>query len=78
MPVRPLMDPELEKLLRQANEAFEGMTPEEKERAYREQAISFTYGQLACMRGGEKLTRDQIAELYDAREELRASQETKH
>lgn len=72
------MDPELEKLLRQANEAFEGMTREEKERAYREQAISFTFGQLACMRGGEKLTREQIAELYDAREELRASQETKH
>lgn len=72
------MDPELERLLRQANEAFEGMTPEEKERAYREQAISFTFGQLACMRGGERLTRDQIAELYDAREELRWSQETKH
>lgn len=51
------MDPELEKLLRQANEAFEGMTPEEKKRA---------------------LTRDQIAELYDAREALRASQRAMH
>lgn len=78
MPVFSPMDPKLEALLAQANEAFAAMTPEEQARARREQAISFTYGQLACMRGGERLTRAQIAELYDAREELRASQETKH
>ena len=68
------MDPALETLLAQANEAFAAMTPEEQKRARREQAISFTWGQLACMRGGEKLTRAQIAELYDAREALRVSQ----
>lgn len=78
MPVAPRMDPKLEALLAQANEAFAAMTPEEQARARRAQAISFTWGQLACMRGGERLTREQIAELYDAREALRASQETKH
>jgi len=68
------MDPELEALLSRANEAFAGMTPEEQARARREQAISFVWGQLACMRGGERLTRQQVAELYDARQELRKSQ----
>lgn len=68
------MDPKLEALLAEANAAFASMTPEEQKAARREQAISFVWGQLACMRGGERLTRDQIAELYDAREELRASQ----
>lgn len=78
MSVRPSMNADLEALLREANAAFLSLSPEEQARHRREQAISFTYGQLACMRGGERLTREQIAELYDAREELRASQETKH
>lgn len=66
--------PELNALLAGANEIFKNMTPEEQERMRREQAISFTWGQLACMRNGSKLTRAQVAELYDAREELRRSQ----
>jgi hypothetical protein len=70
------MNPELEALLARANEAFAAMTPEEQARARREQAISFAYGQLACMRGGARLTRGQVAELYDAREALRLSQGT--
>jgi hypothetical protein len=74
MSVTPRMDPKLEALLREANATFASMTPEEQKRARREQAISFTWGQLALMKGGERLTREQIGELYDAREELRRSQ----
>lgn len=66
--------PELEQLLSHANEAFRGMSPEEQQRAWREQAISFTWGQLASMRNGTTVTRAQVAELYDAREELLQSQ----
>lgn len=52
-------------LLKQANEAFAALTPEEQQRARREQAISFTWGNLALMQGGPKLTREEIGELYD-------------
>lgn len=52
-------------LLKQANEAFASLTPDEQRRARREQAISFTWGNLALTRGGPKLTREEIGVLYD-------------
>lgn len=65
-----MMSPELEALLPRTNEAFRSMTPDEQYRARREQAITLTWRQLASMRNSSRLTRAQVAELYDAQEEL--------
>jgi uncharacterized protein (DUF1810 family) len=56
-----------EKALLLAQRRFYELTPAERAAHRREQAISFVWGQLASMKEGPKLTREQIAELYDSR-----------
>lgn len=53
---------------------FRGMTPDEQRRAWREQAISLAWLKLSSMRHGSRVTRQQVVELFDARDELLASQ----
>jgi hypothetical protein len=55
----------LRELLVRARERFEALSPEEQAAHRREQRISWVYGNLACMRGGPKLTREQVAEMVD-------------
>lgn len=56
---------DLEALLARANEAFASMTPEEQARARREQHISFAWGNLALMRQGPRVTREELGQMYD-------------
>ncbi len=57
----------LKQLIKLATEAFDKLTPEEQKAYRREQAISFAYGQLACMKGGTyKVSKERIAEIYDS------------
>jgi hypothetical protein len=56
-----------EQLLLLAQQRFYSLTPAERAAYRREQAISFAWGQVASMKDGPKLTREQVAELYDQR-----------
>lgn len=59
----PLGDPELDELLAKAKAAYDALTPEEKWKHCREQAISWVYGQLKL--SGRDVTRDAVERSVD-------------
>lgn len=60
---------DLEAALVRARAAFDALTPEQQAAFRREQAIDWAYGQLmATTSHREGVTRERIAEIYDARE----------
>ncbi len=58
----------MQAMAKAAQDAFDKLTPEEKAAYRREQAISWAWGQLACMKGGtnEPISKERIGEIYDS------------
>lgn len=59
----PLGDQELNELLARARAAYDALTPEEKWKHCREQAISYVYGQLKA--SGRDITKESIERIVD-------------
>lgn len=59
----PLSDPELAELLAKARAAYDALTPEEKWKHCRDQAISWTYGQLKA--SGRDVTKESVERIVD-------------
>jgi len=55
----------LNDLLRQAKEAVQRMTPDEKAAMLREQRISWAYGQLTCTGRRDYITREMVEKMHD-------------
>jgi hypothetical protein len=56
-------DPQFDALLKEANAAFDKLSPDEKAAHRREQYISFVYGQLKL--SGRNVTKESLAKAYD-------------
>ena len=54
---------ELDKLLKESIETYKAMSPQEKARLHRAQAISWVYGNLAI--DGCDITREQVEKHFD-------------